>query len=188
MTRALYRFLLWLHPWEFQERFQEEMLWIFDEAAAQGRVLPLLADGLLSLARQWLLRPGTRYAAFVLLGASLEMAVIFVGPALFQPPDSSAVFPPASFRGHWSGNLRWPQPAGRLELTLTNESGEWAGELHIQGPHGELRVSPAEDIRVEGNTLRFRVRSADTDLTFKGTLVQGSRLAGTLRPSEKNDF
>jgi hypothetical protein len=30
VIRAAYRGLLWLHPPEFEERFAEEMLWIFE--------------------------------------------------------------------------------------------------------------------------------------------------------------
>ena len=33
MVRNLYRCLVWLHPSAFRLRFEEEMLWIFDEAA-----------------------------------------------------------------------------------------------------------------------------------------------------------
>ena len=33
MLRSLYRRLLCLHPPAFRQRFAEEMLWIFDEAA-----------------------------------------------------------------------------------------------------------------------------------------------------------
>lgn len=57
MLRPLYRFVLHLHPAGFRRRFAEEMLSMFDDAAvAKGECL-LLLDGLLSVARQWLLRP-----------------------------------------------------------------------------------------------------------------------------------
>jgi hypothetical protein len=55
MKRSLYRCLLWLHPPDFRQRFAEEMLWIFDEAA-QKDWTRLLADGLVSLVRQWVAR------------------------------------------------------------------------------------------------------------------------------------
>jgi hypothetical protein len=57
MVRFLYSGLLWLHPARFREHYGQEMLWIFDQAAAQGRTAPLFADALLSLWRQWTLRP-----------------------------------------------------------------------------------------------------------------------------------
>jgi Ca2+-binding EF-hand superfamily protein len=57
MIRFLYACLLRLHPARFRQRFGQEMLWIFDQAAAQGRTAPLFADALLSLWRQWTMRP-----------------------------------------------------------------------------------------------------------------------------------
>ncbi|GEM_PF-7005307 len=54
--RSLYIFLLRLHPPAFKYRFGDEMLAGFDEAPARDRPA-LLSDALLSLARQWLLRP-----------------------------------------------------------------------------------------------------------------------------------
>ena len=57
MTRLLYRLLLCLHPPAFRRQFGGEMLWIFDETAGAA-VWMLLADALISLARQWLLRSG----------------------------------------------------------------------------------------------------------------------------------
>ena len=53
MVRQLYIILLALHPARFRYRFAFEMLAIFDEASARGNSLPLLADGLRSLIRQW---------------------------------------------------------------------------------------------------------------------------------------
>jgi D-alanyl-D-alanine carboxypeptidase len=60
ISRSLYRGLLRLHPPAFRERFGEEMLWIFDEAAEMQGVARLLADGVVSLVRQWMVRPESR--------------------------------------------------------------------------------------------------------------------------------
>jgi D-alanyl-D-alanine carboxypeptidase len=57
MIRSLYRWLINLHPPAFRQRFAEEMLWIFDEAAATHGAPQLFADGFVSLLRQWLVRP-----------------------------------------------------------------------------------------------------------------------------------
>jgi len=54
--RALYCGLLWLHPSSFEERFGEELLWIFDIERGSGRSIALLLDCLVSLCRQWLFR------------------------------------------------------------------------------------------------------------------------------------
>ena len=57
-SRSLYQWLLKLHPMAFQERFAEEMLWIFDQAAeTQGAAMRLLGDAAVSLGRQWIFRP-----------------------------------------------------------------------------------------------------------------------------------
>lgn len=56
MVRRLYRCLVWLHPAAFRLRFEEEMLWIFDEAADSWSTASLLGDASISLLRQWLLR------------------------------------------------------------------------------------------------------------------------------------
>ena len=57
MKRFIYRILIALHPPHFHERFGDEMMSVFDESSA-NRSGQLFADGLLSLARQWLLRSG----------------------------------------------------------------------------------------------------------------------------------
>ena len=57
MLRPLYRCMLRLHPSGFRKRFEDEMLSIFDAAATSRDQFRLLADGLLSLVRQWSLRP-----------------------------------------------------------------------------------------------------------------------------------
>jgi len=57
MKRFLYRILIALHPSRFRERFGDEMMCVFDESSA-NRSAKLFADGLFSLARQWLVRSG----------------------------------------------------------------------------------------------------------------------------------
>jgi hypothetical protein len=83
MTRSLYRFLLCLHPREFREEFAGEMLWIFDEAANTLGPIPLLADAVVSLARQRLVRSGAwPYAVSVAMNGTL-LTVLFLWPELF---------------------------------------------------------------------------------------------------------
>ena len=57
MRRFFYACLLRLHPARFRQRFGQEMLWIFDQAAAEARTARLFGDAFLSLWRQWTLRP-----------------------------------------------------------------------------------------------------------------------------------
>ena len=58
MIRSFYRSLLWLHPPAFRRQFAGEMLWIFDESAATEGCSHLIADGLVSLLRQWIVGCG----------------------------------------------------------------------------------------------------------------------------------
>jgi hypothetical protein len=58
MTRTLYRCLVCLHPPAFRLRFEEELLWIFDESNDLSGAAPLLYDAAISLLRQWLMRSG----------------------------------------------------------------------------------------------------------------------------------
>jgi len=56
MLRTLYRCVLRLHPPRFRNRFGDEMLSILDHAEKRA-AFGLLLDCLVSLARQWILRP-----------------------------------------------------------------------------------------------------------------------------------
>ena len=58
MTRTVYRWLIGLHPPAFRLRFEQELLWIFDESSDTSGAAPLLYDGAISLLRQWLMRSG----------------------------------------------------------------------------------------------------------------------------------
>jgi len=57
MLRVLYGLVLRTHPHYFRQRFGEEMQSIFDHAESDRVALGLLADAVVSLARQWTLRP-----------------------------------------------------------------------------------------------------------------------------------
>jgi hypothetical protein len=57
MLRDLYRFVVLAHPARFRRRFGDEMLSIFDQSEGKLSRVRLLADGVMSLLRQWALRP-----------------------------------------------------------------------------------------------------------------------------------
>jgi hypothetical protein len=76
MSKVIYRGLLWLHPALFRERFAGEMLWIFDETAPAEGAAALLADGLLSLMRQWLVRRITWKLAAAVMGGLLQVGLV----------------------------------------------------------------------------------------------------------------
>lgn len=54
--RILYRSMIRLHPPRFRRRFEEEMMLIYDEAAASKGSVGLTFDAFCSLLRQWILR------------------------------------------------------------------------------------------------------------------------------------
>ncbi len=58
MTRTLYGWLVGWHPSAFRLRFEQELLWIFDESRDASGAAPLLYDAAISLLRQWLMRSG----------------------------------------------------------------------------------------------------------------------------------
>jgi hypothetical protein len=57
MRRSLYRCFIRLHPSPFRARFEEEMLWIFDEAESASGSASLIVDAGISLVRQRLTNP-----------------------------------------------------------------------------------------------------------------------------------
>jgi hypothetical protein len=95
MTRFFYRGLINLHPRAFRERFGDEMLCVFDEAASTG-VATLFADGLGSLARQWLFRSGIWKMA---VGAVLS-GVFLIGWAYSATPWPGTANARRSSRGN----------------------------------------------------------------------------------------
>ena len=57
MLRRIYRGVLCLHPPGFRRRFGDEILSIFDHTKGTLLASRLLMDSILSLIRQWTLRP-----------------------------------------------------------------------------------------------------------------------------------
>ena len=76
VSRIIYQCVLGLHPPEFQREFADEMLWIFDQVAQKQSTLPLFADGVLSLARQWLVRGVIPEAARKLLFQEIALVPV----------------------------------------------------------------------------------------------------------------
>jgi hypothetical protein len=77
MMRRAYRCLLWLHPAAFWRQFEEEMLWIFDEAADSCGVVSLVSDATVSLVRQWLLRSGLWMWAVASIAGIIPLILAF---------------------------------------------------------------------------------------------------------------
>jgi len=85
MTRTLYRWLVRLHPPAFRLRFEEELLWIFDESSNASGATPLVYDAAISLLRQWVLRSGMWKWALGGIAGALPVLIGF-GSFLFPFP------------------------------------------------------------------------------------------------------
>ena len=57
MIRRTYAWLIRLHPIHFRDQFENEMLATFDDASRDRNSIALLFDALISLLRQWAVRP-----------------------------------------------------------------------------------------------------------------------------------
>src|SRR5690349_2825296 len=77
MKRSVYRSVLWLHPPAFRREFAGEMLWIFDEAAAEQGSAGLIADAARSVLRQWI-ASGLWKVVLALAAAAAEL--LFIAP------------------------------------------------------------------------------------------------------------
>lgn len=85
MIRTLYRWLVRLHPPAFRLRFEEELLWIFDESSDASGAAPLLYDAGISLLRQWLMRSGVWKWVLAAIAGALPVLIGF-GSFLFPFP------------------------------------------------------------------------------------------------------
>ena len=85
MTRTLYRWLVRLHPSAFRLRFEEELLWIFDESSGASGATPLVYDAAISLLRQWVVRSGMWKWALGGIAGALPVLIGF-GSFLFPFP------------------------------------------------------------------------------------------------------
>lgn len=80
MLRVFYRWVLRAHPPYFRQRFGDEMQSIFDSAQSPGEEVGLFVDAVLSLLRQWSLRPQ--------FWEQPNLAAIADGTPLFHSLDS----------------------------------------------------------------------------------------------------
>jgi len=80
MLRVFYRWVLRAHPPYFRQRFGDEMQSIFDCAHSPGEEVGLFVDAVLSLLRQWSLRPQ--------FWEQPNLAAVTEGTPLFHSLDS----------------------------------------------------------------------------------------------------
>ena len=88
MLRSIYIRLLKLHPAPFRTRFGDEMLDIFAATAGRRERLSLLADGLVSLVRQWAFRPEFRRLAPASTAAVTDVPV-FLSMDPYKPRSAA---------------------------------------------------------------------------------------------------
>jgi hypothetical protein len=105
IARLIYSGLIALHPTGFRRQFGDEMRSIFDEITAAGcSGLRLISDGVVSLARQWLLRSGCwRPCASLMLSAVLFTGLPFLSVRHIRPwqiSDESADSPSLALLVH----------------------------------------------------------------------------------------
>ncbi len=72
MTRSFYHFLVRMHPPAFRQRFGDEMMSVFDEAAAHYS-FEIVLDGVLSFTRQWLLRTDSWKLLLAVCGGYIQV-------------------------------------------------------------------------------------------------------------------
>ena len=180
MTRALYQWLLWMHPPRFRREFAGEMLWIFESSVETEGRANLFSDAAVSLARQWLLRSGVWKIGVALAGAFLQVGIGSVG-MLFMTRTGVEGLHAVSLTGIWSGSLRSGGASKPLELVLGRDRGAWIGVITV----GSQPVSIA-DFRATTSAVSFRAPAPEGDLLFHGDLNAG-RLSGTVQRSRGGD-
>jgi hypothetical protein len=95
MLRWLYIQLIWLHPAPFRWRFGDDMLDDFDRSASRARSR-YFADAVVSLARQWLLRPKFHPEP---MPAAVDPSLQACGVPLFQTIETYKPHPAALLQG-----------------------------------------------------------------------------------------
>jgi hypothetical protein len=90
MLRVLYSWVLRAHPPYFRQRFGDEMQSIFDCAESPGMEVGLFVDAVLSLLRQWSLRP--RFWEQPNLQAVAEGSPLFLTLDSFKPRAAALLY------------------------------------------------------------------------------------------------
>ena len=145
MRRILYIWLLCLHPAPFRHRFASEMLTIFDDPASRENSRGLFTDAIISLLRQWVLRPEFRKARATTVVPAVPMFASFDNyrlrpvAALYGGALSVVLLCSVVFIGNPGMASRWligaHRPAGAL-VPVTRSS--------MEGREPDTRVTFAE--------------------------------------------
>lgn len=94
MLRRLYRWAVRLHPSSFRRRFGDEMLYIFDQQKEPLAALGMTLDCVLSLLRQWTLRPriGVDRAVTPAGNSTADNTPLFETFDTFPPRKSAIIY------------------------------------------------------------------------------------------------
>lgn len=177
IVRDAYRALLRLHPAPFRREFAGEMLWIFDEASASEGVCALFLDGLISLARQWVLRSGSWKIGVAILGAMLRVSLGGLGWLVVQHPRIEAATAREQFKGGWIGEVKAGQGSHTLELHLVPVGSVWLGKVVLDGEERGVH-----DVRVNVGAIRFGLSVNGSTLRFEGKRASlGGQVSGVVQ-------
>jgi CubicO group peptidase (beta-lactamase class C family) len=139
MYRMAYRGVVRLHPRAFREEFAEEMMWIFEEARETHGALRLLGDGMISLLRQWVLRPRPSGVAVAEAASSvLGEPKMFAWEHISVSPSR---LPPA----------RWLQ-GGLMSLAMLAVVGIGTSQVPKRAPIKNFGVDAESAMRTRGLT------------------------------------
>jgi hypothetical protein len=150
MLRNLYRGLLRIHPAYFRNRFGQEMLSIFDDARTFSSRVRLVGDVMLSLLRQWSLRPQYWHEPALRTPAAAGPVPAFhvfdnfrpqIGALIYGSLLSVLVFTTVCFAMEYAWNhpvlIRIVQPHWRVSASATSLPGR-------PGPTTTVRAVPSE--------------------------------------------
>ena len=183
-----------LHPASFRREFAGEMLWIFDQSradqsrAGESRTSEgtgaLFCDGLISLARQWVIRSGSWKVPVAILGGLLQVTLGGLGWLAMEHPRIAAQTAKAQFEGAWVGEVKAPEGSQKIVLQLAPRGGAWGGKVLLDGR--ELAV---RDVRVGIGSVRFGLQVGESTLWFQGKrAVRGGQMFGVVQGFEKGTF
>lgn len=146
MLRRLCRCAVRLHPSSFRRRFGEEMLCIFDQQSGTLAAIGVMLDCVLSLLRQWTLRPhiGTELPAIPLLRPAAEPMPSFETLDPFRPGASAIIHGALlslllfymtvfviPYSWNYDSNVRIPGSAGDPPQALSRDSTKSSESLQV---------------------------------------------------------
>ena len=145
MLRVLYRWVLRAHPPYFRQRFGEQMQSIFDSAESPGAEIGLLVDAVLSLARQWSLRP--QFWEQPNLAAGVDGTPLFHSLDNFKPRATALVY--GAFLSlfvlngvAWTMGYAWNHPIFiEIRQPVISPPASWATR-NAPGPTAATQVEP----------------------------------------------